>query len=162
MHGSHDRFPKRSESSKDRIGHNALHMEPAQWQVPHINHEHHEEQAISDEYKDLDLVEKAFIEALANASDTTSLLRLSGIPFVGINKEGVRLHLLRVEHQSAVDVGSLTPHLGGGSFHYSPLPAKMSSRRDALTFTYHDEKNKLVPLSLHEARELQQAERTES
>ena len=32
----------------------------------------------------------------------------------------------------------MTPHLGGGSFRYDPLPAKLVARRRRLRLVYHD------------------------
>jgi hypothetical protein len=34
--------------------------------------------------------------------------------------------------------GSVTPHLGGASFRYDPLPARLVSRRRRLRFVYFD------------------------
>jgi hypothetical protein len=48
------------------------------------------------------------------------------------------LMLLRVEVDSVADVGSITPHLGGGSFRYDPLPTRMVSRRKRLRLVYFD------------------------
>ena len=46
--------------------------------------------------------------------------------------------LLRVESEAVTDVGSLMPHLGGGSLRYDPLPAQMVTRRRKLRFVYYD------------------------
>ena len=35
-------------------------------------------------------------------------------------------------------MGAVTPHLGGGSFRYDPLPAKLVARRRRLRLVYHD------------------------
>ncbi len=102
---------------------------------------------------DLDLVETAFLEAFPSAPDPTSFLRLAGIPFTGRGKDGVVLALLRVEAEEATDVGTLTPHLGGGGFRYDPLPAAMTSRRKTLAFVYFDGGG-LLRLSLAEAKAL--------
>ena len=59
--------------------------------------------------------------------------------------------LLRVETEVVTDVGSVTPHLGGGSFRYDPLPAKLVSRRRRLRFVYFDGKS-LRRLSYAEVR----------
>ena len=50
-------------------------------------------------------------------------------------------------------MGAVTPHLGGGSFRYDPLPAKLVSRRRRLRLIYHDGSD-LQPLSLGEAKAL--------
>ena len=132
-------------------GHNLAPPRPAQWQTPHRSANGAGEEtevaaaedgaspgAGSDEGRDLDLVERAFCEGFGRTPDPTSFLRLAGVPFVGTDREGRRLHLLRVELNQRTDVGSLTPHLGGESFRYAPLPAAMTSRRDVLSFVYFD------------------------
>lgn len=130
MHdGHHDHPPPHGP------GHNA--RDTAQWQTPHLpnggaDKTHHAAEP------DLDLVENAFVEAFPRAPDPTSFLRLAGIPFVGKDAEGRELSLLRVEVNHAVDVGAVTPHVGGGSHRYDPLPAKMTSRRQSLAFVYFD------------------------
>lgn len=108
---------------------------PAQWQTVHETHDPHTPPA-SDEDRDLDLVEAAFCESFATASDPTSFLRLAGVPFEGVDADGRRLVLLRVERQDTTDIGSVTPLLGGGDFRYAPLPAMMASRRFRLSFVY--------------------------
>jgi hypothetical protein len=65
----------------------------------------------------------------------------------------VVLSLLRVEANAATDIGTLTPHLGGASFRYDPLPAAMTSRRKTLAFVYFDGGG-LVRLSLADAKAL--------
>lgn len=137
-------------------GHNSPPPTASQWQTPHLPHGAHDHghgEEISDEQKDLDLVEKAFAEGFAAASDPTSFLRLANIPFTGKRADGTRLHLLRVEQHQGTDIGTVTPHLGGGSFRYAPLPARMTSRRDSLDFIYL-EGDRTVKLSLAEAKAL--------
>jgi hypothetical protein len=137
-------------------GHN--HTRPpqrvVQWQRPHLDdaqthgadpHDHAE--------PDLDLVETAFVEAFASASDPTSFLRLAQVPFEGIAADGVRLALLRVEVDAVTDVGSVMPHLGGSTFRYDPLPARMVTRRRRLRFVYGDGRG-VRTLSLAEVRRL--------
>src|SRR6202035_4177017 len=97
---------------------------------------------------DLDLVEAAFVEGFLAATDATSFLRLARVPFEGTAADGVRLALLRVEVDSVADVGSITPHLGGASFRYDPLPARMVSRRKRLRLVYFDgEKPRMLDLA---------------
>ena len=118
-------------------GHNQPAGKSVQWQTPHLPHGH--EHAPEDpRTTDLDLVEAAFVEAFANASDVTSFLRVAGVPFVGADATGKRFHLLRVETEDMVDVGAVAPLLGGQGVRYDPLPAKMTSRRRRLAFVYHD------------------------
>jgi hypothetical protein len=64
--------------------------------------------------------------------------------------------LLRVEISQTTDVGSLSPYLSGTGHHYDPLPAKMVSKRQALTLVYYDGEG-TRSLSLGEARGLRQA-----
>jgi hypothetical protein len=118
------------------IGHNA--RRAVQWQTPH--NPSAGKAASSERDADFDLVETAFVSGFANAPDPTSFLRLARIPFEGKTPEGETLQLLRVETDEAVDVASLTPHLGGNSMRYDPLPAKMVSRRRRLAFLYFDGK----------------------
>ena len=133
------------------IGHNG-HGPARQWQTPHLP-AGHPTPAPEQPEPDLDLVETAFLDAFPSAPDPTSFLRLAGVPFTGRGKDGVVLSLLRVEADQATDVGTLTPHLGGGGFRYDPLPAAMTSRRKSLTFVYFDGGG-LVRLTLAEAKAL--------
>lgn len=119
-----------------RIGHNAGRQPAVQWQTPHDPSASHAHQAEGE--PDFDLVESAFLTGFAAAPDPTSFLRLARIPFAGRSAEGDELRLLRVETEEAVDVGAVTPQLGGGSMRYDPLPAKMVSRRRNLAFIYYD------------------------
>lgn len=132
------------------LGHNA--PRARQWQTPHLPPDHADTPQPETE-PDLDLVEVAFAEGFATASDPTSFLRLAGIPFLAAGPEGSRLGLLRVELENVTDVGSLTPCLGGGSFRYDPLPARLVSRRRQLRFVYQDG-SRLHRLSFAEARGL--------
>lgn len=118
-------------------GHNQPTARAVQWQTPHLPHDHvHDDEPPQE--RDLDLVEAAFVEAFSAASDVTSFLRVAGVPFVGEAPDGRRLHLLRVETQDWVDVGSVAPLIGGEGMRYDPLPAKMTSRRRRLSFLFHD------------------------
>jgi hypothetical protein len=142
MHQGHDHdhhhHGNGSSSGAAGAGHN--HIVPprgtVQWQTPHKpqqpeDDDHHRE-------PDLDLVEAAFVEGFSTASDPTSFLRLARIPFEATDASGAKLVMLRVETEATVDVGTLTPHLGGGSMRYDPLPAAMSARRRRLRFVYFD------------------------
>ncbi|WP_371348815.1 hypothetical protein [Ancylobacter sp. IITR112] len=126
----------------------------AQWQTPHLPHGPEPEEHAHAE-ADLDLVEKAFVEGFATASDPTSFLRLARIPFDAVTTEGARVSLLRVETGQTTDVGAVMPHLGGGSFRYDPLPAAMTSRRRTLRFVYFDG-SAAVPMTLEQVRTLAQ------
>lgn len=148
---AHDGHPHHHHHSPHGIGHNGP-RPAAQWQTPHLPPGRAEPAADHAE-PDLDLVETAFLDAFPACPDPTSFLRLAGVPFTGRGKDGVVLSLLRVEADQATDVGTLTPHLGGGGFRYDPLPAAMTSRRKSLTFVYFDGGG-LVRLSLHEAKML--------
>ena len=110
----------------------------AQWQTPHLDASHHAHHDDANGEPDLDQVEAAFVEGFAAASDPTSFLRLANVPFEATAGDGERLVLLRVEADQVTDVGSIMPHLGGASFRYDPLPAKMVARRRRLRFIYHD------------------------
>lgn len=144
-----------SHSHSHGPGHNAHDHAPTQWQTPHLPEGAVEPAPEPDSRKDLDLVEKAFVEGFAVTQDATSFLRLACIPFSAIRSDGTRLKLLRVEQAARVDVGSVTPHIGGDSFRYDPLPAAMTSRRDDLRFVYFDGTG-TVGLSLGEVRDLKE------
>lgn len=116
-------------------GHNGL-RQAVQWQTPHRPAE--EAEAEPSPLRDLDLVEAAFVEGFSRAGDVTSFLRLAGIPFVGRQADGRRLHLLRVEIDDLTDIGSVVPLLGGAGMRYDPLPTRFVSRRRSLAFAYHD------------------------
>jgi hypothetical protein len=139
MHQGHDHdHHHHGNGSSAGAGHN--HIAPprgtVQWQTPHKP-----QQPEDDHYHgepDIDLVEAAFVEGFSTASDPTSFLRLARIPFEATDASGAKLVMLRVETEATVDVGTLTPHLGGGSMRYDPLPAAMSARRRRLRFVYFD------------------------
>jgi hypothetical protein len=129
-------------------GHNGAPRRPvAQWQTPHSPGE--QPPAVAE--PDLDKVEAAFIEGFIDAPDPVSFLRLGRIPFEMTAADGAKLNLLRVEIDALADVGSLTPHLGGGSFRYDPLPASLVSHRRRLRFVYFDGE-KLRPLTFTDLR----------
>ena len=129
-------------------GHNRSSERPvAQWQTPHSPGG--QPQAAGE--ADLDKVEAAFIDGFIDAPDPVSFLRLGRIPFEMIASDGAKLNLLRVEIDALADVGSLTPHLGGGSFRYDPLPASLVSHRRRLRFVYFDGEN-LRPLTFTNVR----------
>lgn len=155
MHGRHDQLHA-AVSGANHIGHNHSRDEAVQWQTPHTHHHHHhdDETPVCDEYRDMDLVERAFIQGFTSAPDPTSFLRLAGVPFCGRRGDGTTLRLLRVEQAQSTDIGSVTPHLGGGTFRYDPLPAKLVSRRDRLNFIYFDGEQ-AVDLNLADARALE-------
>ncbi|BBE70848.1 hypothetical protein [Oharaeibacter diazotrophicus] len=118
------------------VGHNAPGVKAAQWQTPHLPHE--PAPPVDPRAADMDLVETAFLEGFSRAPDPVSFLRLAGIAFVGEAADGTRLHLLRVETEDVVDVGSVMPLLGGEGLRYDPLPSRMTSHRRRLGFLYHD------------------------
>ena len=99
------------------------------------------------------MVEKAFVESFTTSSDPTSFLRLARVPFEATDGHGRRLLLLRVETNWITDVGSVTPHVGGCSMRYDPLPARIVSQRRRLRFVYFDGGAARV-LTLGEVREL--------
>jgi hypothetical protein len=135
-------------------GHNLPHSPraAAQWQTPHQPHTAAATPVVE---PDLDKVEKAFVDGFLAAGDATSFLRLARVPFeVAVGDASLRL--LRVEIDALTDVGSLTPHLGGGSFRYDPLPANFISQRRRLRFVYFDGTN-LRALSYAELRDLERS-----
>jgi hypothetical protein len=152
MHQGHD-HDYQHDGNGASAGHN--HRAPphaAQWQTPHLPHDHGRDDHHHNE-PDLDMVEKAFVESFTTSSDPTSFLRLARVPFEATDGHGRRLLLLRVETDSITDVGSVTPHVGGSSMRYDPLPARMVSQRRRLRFVYFDGGAARV-LTLGEVREL--------
>ena len=152
MHGRHDDDPLRRADGDHlhlpKPGHNRGEGGGvAQWQTPHLKE--HAHAAAASQEPDVDLIEVAFIRGLAAAPDPTSFLRVAQIPFDARASDGTRLVLLRVETESIADVGSLTPHLGGISFRYDPLPGRMVTRRERLRFVYFDgQESQLLTLAL--------------
>ncbi len=140
-----------SPSDELGLGHNHP-PAAAQWQTPHLP-KGSEVQVNERVEPDLDLVEQSFVDGFSTAADPTSFLRLAGIPFSANDETGKTLSLLRVQQDQTTDVGSVTPHLGGQTFRYDPLPAKMVSRRQQLRFVYHDGET-LRELSFSQARSL--------
>ena len=148
MHGgSHDHLHDHSNgaggplaAAPAGIGHNrpGEPRRPVQWQTPHRDTAPEVAAGRPGAEPDLDLVEAAFVEGFLGASDVTSFLRLARVPFEATAPDGAKLALLRVEVDSVADVGSITPHLGGASFRYDPLPARMVSRRKRLRLVYFD------------------------
>jgi hypothetical protein len=132
--------------------HTVAARKPVQWHVPHRSEAPADAAAHAPE-SDLDLIEAAFVEGFREASDPTSFLRLAQVPFEISSADGTRLVLLRVEVDAIADVGAITPHLGGTSFRYDPLPARMVSRRSRLRFIYFDGQG-LRALGLAELRGL--------
>ena len=145
MHGGHDHHHGNGGGgspgvARAGIGHNRPGdaQGPLQWQTPHRQGAPPEEAPRPE--TDLDLVETTFVEGFLLAGDPTSFLRLARVPFEGAAADGARLVLLRVEIDSVADIGSITPHLGGETFRYDPLPARLVSRRKRLRLVYSDGK----------------------
>jgi hypothetical protein len=148
----HHEHHQHGEGATSGTGHN--HVTPlrtVQWQTPHKPHGHEDEPSHGE--ADLDLVEAAFAESFMTTSDPASFLRLAHIPSEALDGGGAKLVLLRVESEAVTDVGSLMPHLGGGSLRYDPLPAAMVTRRRRLRFVYYDG-NAARHLKLAEVRAL--------
>lgn len=156
MHGGKHRHHHDHEHEHGDAGPGHNHAEPlqkvAQWQTPHLPGGADGERIPAGE-PDLDLVERAFLEGFAAASDPTSFVRLAHVPFEAMAADGKRLVLLRVETDAVTDVGSVTPHVGGASFRYDALPARMTTRRGRLRLVYFDGAG-LRPLSLEQAKSL--------
>jgi hypothetical protein len=134
----HDNDHHHDDDGHGGPGHNHAHRprHAAQWQAPHLGAPTARPETRGE--ADLDKVEAAFIEGFLAASDPTSFLRLAGVPFKATAMDGAALSLLRVETEVVADIGSVTPHLGGGSFRYDPLPASLVARRRRLRFVYFD------------------------
>jgi hypothetical protein len=160
MHGGHEHDHSNGggapfATAAAGVGHNQPTdpRRPVQWQTPHRDDVSSVEEGRRRPETDLDMVEAAFVEGFLAASDASSFLRLARVPFEGTAADGARLALLRVEVDSVADVGSITPHLGGASFRYDPLPACMISRRKRLRLVYFDGQKPRM-LDLAEAQSL--------
>ncbi|GLK72241.1 hypothetical protein KHC23_15395 [Ancylobacter dichloromethanicus] len=154
-HHHHEPHGAGGHSHAEAHSHGHNHGQPpraAQWQTPHLPQPPEAGDHARAE-PDLDLVEKAFVESFATASDPTSFLRLARVPFEAVTSGGTRVSLLRVETGETTDVGAVMPHLGGGSFRYDPLPAAMASRRRTLRFVYFDG-SAALPMTLAQVRGL--------
>lgn len=153
MHQGHDHDHHHHGNGAAGAGHN--HAAPprgtVQWQTPHKPHQ--PEAELDRGEPDLDLVEAAFVEGFTVSSDPTSFLRLARVPFEATDSGGVKLVMLRVATEAFTDIGSVTPHLGGGSLRYDPLPGKMVAQRRRLRFVYFDG-NSARKLTLGQVREL--------
>ena len=136
MHQGHDHDHHHHGNGAGNGHNHAAPPHAAQWQTPHLPHDH----APDDPHHepDLDLVEMAFVEGFATAKDPASFLRLARIPFEAEDAQGHKLVLLRVESDATTDVGALMPQLGGGGMRYDPLPARMVTHRRKLRFVYYD------------------------
>jgi hypothetical protein len=140
MHRGHEHEAANGYGATPSAGHNHATppRQPAQWQLLHETAPSGQHEPSDDADKDLDLVTAAFIEGFGAAADPTSFLRLAKVPFEATATDGAKLALLRVEVDAVTDVGAVTPHLGGASFRYDPLPGKMVSRRKRLRLVYFD------------------------
>jgi hypothetical protein len=154
MHGGHDHSHHHHHHGNGSAGAGHNHRTAArnvvQWQTPHKADQEPEGERRE---PDLDLVEAAFVEGFARTADPTSFLRLAHIPFEALDTEGRKLVMLRVETEAVTDVGSVTPHLGGETLRYDPLPARMVAQRRRLRFVYFDG-GRLRLLTLAEASAL--------
>ncbi|MEZ5930947.1 MAG: hypothetical protein R3F54_03180 [Alphaproteobacteria bacterium] len=146
MHDSHD--------DTAAIGHNQPLAAVAQWQTPHLPADKTQPVSGRAGPADFDLVEQSFIEGFRTTSDPTSFLRLAGVPFKATDDAGRTLCLLRVQLDQTTDVGSITPHLGGQSYRYDPLPKGLISTRTQLHFIYHDG-DTLREFSFDQAKQLE-------
>lgn len=131
-------------------GHNDPKSGAVQWQTPHLK-EPLEAGDDSPGEPDLDLVEDAFDEGFKTASDPVSFLRLAGVPLAIVLDDGRKAHLLRVEREERVDVGAVSPKLGGGHT-VRPLPAKLVGRRRQLRLIYQADDDRPVILDFTAAR----------
>jgi hypothetical protein len=155
MHRGHEQELANGYGATPSAGHNhaTLPRQPAQWQLLHETAPPEQHEPSDDGDKDLDLVTVAFIDGFAAAADPTSFLRLAKVPFEATAADGAKLSLLRIEIDAVTDVGAVTPHLGGATFRYDPLPSQMVSRRKRLRLVYFDGQGLRV-LDLAEATKL--------
>jgi len=151
MHDGHDHPPPRRRPGP---GHNHNARVTAQWQAPQSA-----PAAPPEHEADFDLVEAAFCRAAATADDATSLLRLAGIPFVGMDTKGATLRLLAYRIEEETEVGAVSPGFGAGDVVYHPVPGSRVKSLRRLVFAYHAADG-IRRLSLAEARALKDATTT--
>ena len=78
----------------------------------------------------------AFIEGFRSASDKTSYLRLSGIPFSRQGQDGLAMHLVDARILSHWQIGTASPAFASRELVYLPYPGEMVNDRETMTFTY--------------------------
>ena len=151
MHAGHEH--EHHQGNGASAGHN--HGTPphaAKWQTPHLPHnrardEHHHHEA------DSGYGGKGFRREFYDQHRSDQFLATGARAIEAFDRAGRRLQLLRVETDSITDVGSVTPHLGGNSMRFDPLPASMVSQRRRWRFVYFDGGAARL-LTLGEVREL--------
>ena len=87
-----------------------------------------------------------FIEGFLQASDKTSYLKLSGVPFERPSKDGDKaLKLIDVELKTDWQVGTASPSFGTRELSYMPCPGQMVQERTNMSLVYvsMDEKSVL-------------------
>jgi hypothetical protein len=131
------------------LGHNQPGPHATQWQGPLSR----PGAASAAEEPDFDLVEEAFCEAAAIASDPTSFLRLAGVPFVADLGGGNRMRLLSFSIANETEVGAIAPGFAAADPVYHPLPASRVRKLRRLRFTYHTAEG-AKEFSLSEVRNL--------
>ncbi len=101
-------------------------------QADHL-HSHMPEQTAAE---DLQALAEQFINGFREASDKTSYLRLTGIPFEIETAGGPPLKLVDVEMTTGWQVGTASPAFGSRDLSYLPLPGDLVAERTNLHFVY--------------------------
>ncbi len=78
----------------------------------------------------------AFVEGFRSASDKTSYLRLSQIPFHRSGTDGLTMHLVDANIVCNWQIGTASPAFASRELAYMPYPGSMVSERESMTFTY--------------------------
>lgn len=114
------------------------------------NHAHgdhlHSHMHDHDEAADLQVLATQFIDGFLQASDKSSYLKLTGVPFERASKDGSKaLKLIDVELKTDWQVGTASPSFGSRELSYLPFPGEMVQERTNMSLIYvsMDEKSVL-------------------
>lgn len=117
----------------------------------HIGHNHahdhlHSHLPPEDEAAELRVLATQFIEGFVQAADKTAYLRLAGVPFERLGKDGeTSLKLVDVSLTNEWQVGTASPSFGSRELSYLPFPGEMVQERTNMSLVYvsMDEKSLL-------------------
>lgn len=122
MPHDHDHFHDHPHST---VGHNHTHAD-------HL-HSHMPDPGAAD---DLQVLATQFIAGFQDASDKTSYLRLTGIPFEIDGGDGPPLKLVDVVMTTEWQVGTASPSFGSHELSYLPLPGELVAERTNVSLVY--------------------------
>lgn len=134
----HDHHPANGHSHGHAHSHSHAHDHPHDHN--HAGHDHLHSHvhgaSASDLAEDLQNLATSFIQGFRQASDKTSYLRISGIPFHKEGTDGLTQHLVDARIVSNWQVGTASPAFASRELVYMPFPGEMIHERETMTFTY--------------------------